>query len=112
MPITNTKLHEYAFLEPMYSDPYFPVMLVDEGKQILLRLCEQIEAQRPTSDQEIYALTHAATEAFNTLAEAFYKVGSEIETVARDAIASDFAFIMSAYGFELDLEEVIAPREW
>ncbi|MBB1246950.1 hypothetical protein GL263_25885, partial [Streptomyces durbertensis] len=61
----------------------------------------------------VYALTHAATEEFNELDEALGEAGSGIETVAREEIAEDFAFIASAYGFgNADVEELIAPRDW
>ncbi|MBL8080860.1 MAG: hypothetical protein JNM55_23005 [Anaerolineales bacterium] len=113
MSINNPALQGYNFLEDMATDSYFPGFLVDKGKQILIRLCEAIEKQKPLRDEEIYKLTHAATEEFNKLAEEFEANDSEIETMARDAIAGNFAFIVRAYGFEnLDLEEVIAPREW
>ena len=49
---------------------------------------------------------------FNTLGEAFYEHDSEIETVARECIAADFAFIASTYGFDADTEEMIATRDW
>ncbi|WUT26394.1 DUF5713 family protein [Streptomyces sp. NBC_00691] len=39
--------------------------------------------------------------------------GSEIETVAREAIAEDFWRVASAYGFaDADAEELIATRDW
>lgn len=112
MAITNPQLQHYQFLEAMARDPYFPAHLVEAGRQIFIALCETIEAQRPAKDAEIYALTHAATEEFNILNEAFLAAGSEIETVARDAIAADFEHIVKAYGFDLDIEEVIEPRDW
>lgn len=113
MAINNPKIQGYNFLEAMDEDSYFPHFLVEKGKQIFLHLCETMEAQKPLHAEAIYKLTHAATEAFNKLAEEFDANDSEIETMARDTIASDFAFIVKAYGFEnLDLEEVIAPREW
>jgi len=96
----------------MYDDSYFPTRLVDKGKAILLRLCEAIEADKPTDLDALYALTHAATEEFNELQEEFDDSGSEIETAARECIAGDFAFIANAYGFDADIEELIAPREW
>lgn len=112
MAITNPQLRDYPFLAPMYHDAYFPDALVDKGAAILRRLCEQIEAERPASDEAVYRLTHAATEAFNQLAEEFVAQGSDIETVARDTIATDVEFILKAYGFDLDLEEALAPRDW
>ena len=113
MPITSPKLVNYPFLKEMYNDDYFPDFLVDKGKAILVRLCEQIEAEKPTDAEDVYKLTHAATEEFNDLQEEFFENESEIETAARDCIGMDFEFIAKAYGFEdLDVEELIAPRDW
>jgi hypothetical protein len=97
----------------MYSDGYFPDHVVDKGKAILLGLCEQIEAERPGDLGALYALTGAATEEFNALADEFDAAGSEIETVAREVIAGDFRFIALAYGFaDAEVEELIAARDW
>jgi hypothetical protein len=112
MAITNEKLKNYTFLKEMYQDSYFPTVLVDQGKQILVNLCEKIESQKPKDEYELYVLTHLATEEFNRLAEKFDENDSEIETVARDCIGMDFSFIAEAYGFDADTEELIAPRDW
>jgi hypothetical protein len=112
MPVTNAAILGHAFLAEMYADSYFPDVLVDRGKAILLRLCEAIEAEQPTSLEALYALTHAATDEFNALAEDFYEHDSEIETAARDCIGGDFVFIAEAYGFDADSEELIATRDW
>jgi hypothetical protein len=112
MPITNAKLVDYPFLAEMYEDNYFPDFLVDKGKLILVRLCEAIEREKPRSLEDLYRLTHAGTEEFNSLAVEFKESESEIETVARDAIGNDFAVIAQAYGFDADDEELIAPRDW
>lgn len=97
----------------MFDDGYFPNALVEEGKQILLKLCADIEATKPEGLDALYALTHPATEAFNDLDGKLQDAGSEIETAARDCIGTEFAFIASAYGFEnADIEELIAPRDW
>jgi hypothetical protein len=111
--IVNQQVAGYAFLRGMYADGYFPDHLVDKGKAILLRLCERIEAERPTDLAALYELTNAATEEFNALDEEFAAAGSEIETVARELIADDFVFVASSYGFEdADAEELIATRDW
>ena len=113
MTITNTSISSHSFLAEMYADSYFPRRLVDKGKQILLRLCEQIEQRKPADVVALYALTHAATDEFNELAEEFEAAKSEIETAARDCIGTDFAFIATAYGFaDADVEELIATRDW
>jgi len=65
MPITNEQVKARAFLRSMYDDGYFPNHLVDKGKQILLRLCERIENEKPADEAALYVLTHAATDEFN-----------------------------------------------
>ncbi|MFJ7200209.1 MULTISPECIES: DUF5713 family protein [unclassified Streptomyces] len=113
MPITNQKVTEHAFLQPLYADDYFPDHVVDKGREILLRLCERIEAEQPDDLQALYVLTEAATEQFNLLEAEFEAAGSEIETVAREEIGEGFWFVASAYGFpDADPEELIAAREW
>jgi Family of unknown function (DUF5713) len=109
----NEALANYAFLQGMYDDGYYPNHVVDKGKAILLRLCERIEAERPTDLKALYTLTHAATEEFNELESDFDEAGSEIETVAREVIAENFCAVANAYGFaDADVEELIATRDW
>ncbi|MFF2774156.1 DUF5713 family protein [Streptomyces sp. NPDC058052] len=113
MTITNDKVGEHAFLRGLYEDGYFPDHVVDKGREILLRLCERIETDRPAGLPALYVLTHAATEEFNALEAEFEAAGSEIETVAREEIGADFWFVATAYGFAgADREELIATREW
>lgn len=110
--ISNPKLSEYSFLEDMSNDEYFPSHLVAKGKNILLDLCILIEKQNPESLSQVYSLTHAATEKFNQVALEFEENNSEIETVAREVIAQDIQYILESYGFQADIEEAIAPRDW
>ncbi|MFD9792491.1 DUF5713 family protein [Streptomyces sp. NPDC059070] len=113
MPITNQQAAERAFLRPLYASDYYPDHVVDLGRAILIRLCERIEAERPSDLAALYVLTQAATEEFNLLEAEFEAAGSEMETVAREEIAEDFWFVASAYGFaDADVEELIATREW
>ncbi|MER6346260.1 DUF5713 family protein [Streptomyces sp. NPDC001595] len=113
MPIGSPRVREHALLRGMYDDGYYPDHVVDLGRQVLERLCERIEAERPDGLPALYALTHAATEEFNALEAAFHAAGSEIETVAREVIAEEFAFVAEAYGFaDADVEELIATRDW
>ncbi|MEV5707546.1 DUF5713 family protein [Actinoallomurus sp. NPDC052274] len=113
MSLTNSQVAGHGFLRGMYEDPYFPDHVVDEGKTILLRLCERIEAERPSNLAALYELTEAATKQFNALEAEFEAAGSEIETVAREVIAEDFWFVASAYGFpEADMEQLVAARDW
>ena len=111
--LSNSKMANHDFLVGMYEDPYFPKHLVQKGEAILVELCSQIESKKPQNLDELYQLTHQATDKFNDLSEEFYKNDSEIETVAREVIAEDFDAISVAYGFEnADIEELIATRDW
>lgn len=113
MPVTNQQVAGHAFLASLYADAYYPDHVLDKGRAILVRLCERIEAERPVGAAELYGLTEVATEEFNGLVEEFGAAGSEIETVAREAIAEDFWFVAGAYGFtDVDLEELVAARDW
>lgn len=112
MKLTNEKMMEYAFLKEMYEDSYFPNNLVDKGKVILLEFCNKIETEKPKTLEELYKLSHEATDKFNDLQEEFFDNDSEIETGARECIAMDFEFISNAYGFDADTEELIATRDW
>ena len=112
-PLNNTELANHTFLQEMYDDDYFPAELVQKGENILVELCRQIETERPEDLDGLYSLTHAATKRFNELAEEFEENDSEIETVARDTIATDMEYIAQSYGFEdADTEELVAPRDW
>lgn len=110
--LKNEAARRHVFLADMYADDYFPKYLVDQGRDILLELCHTLETQPPKGLDELYVHTHRATERFNALQEAFEEADSELETAARESIGMDFAFIAEAYGFEADVEELIAPREW
>ena len=110
--ITNQSINPDNFLDEMYQDNYFPDHLVDKCKDVLIRMCEKIEETNPKTLDELYVITHASTEEFNDLEEEFNENDSEIETAARECIAAEFYNIASAYGFEADIEELIAPREW
>lgn len=113
MPIANAKIRGRELLAEMYADGYFPDHLVDKIKAILLDLCEQIERERPGDEGSLLKLTHAATERINGLAQEFEENDSELETGAREAMGAEFEFIVRAYGFEhVDIEDVIAPRDW
>lgn len=112
LQITNTIIASYPFLKDMEADSYFPAHLVTKGKDILVRLCQNIEANKPSSLDELYSLTHKATEEFNALGNELEAEGSELETAARENIAADFEAVSNAYGFTADIEELIAPREW
>jgi hypothetical protein len=111
--IEDETLRDHAFVAVMVRDEYYPDGPVAQLQAVLVRLCERIEAERPADLDALSVLTHAATEEINELQDVFWEAGSEIETVARDAIAEDVERIAHAYGFvDADLEELLAPRDW
>lgn len=111
--IKNPQINAHEFLVDMYSDDYFPNVLVDKVKQVLLNLCEKIESKQPENLEKIYILTHEAIEKINDLQKEFDEADSEIETVARESIAENFDFIAQIYGFiDADVEELISGRDW
>lgn len=112
MTIAHPKLKDHVFLKHLQNDQYFPSFFYPKAKQILVELCEQFEAQQPQTAEAVYALTHATTIRFNELEEELNEHDSEIETIAREAICEDIYIIARDYGFDLDYEELVAPRDW
>jgi hypothetical protein len=111
--ISNQEILDYDFLRGMYNDGYFPDFLVDKIKNILISVCQQIEDKKPESENDLFSITHPAVELINELEEEFEENDSELETEAREVMGADFEFIVKAYGFsDVDIEDVIAPREW
>ena len=110
--LSNPKIKAYDFLDCMYQDAYFPKFLVDKCKKILLDLCYDIQTKQPTSLDQLYKLTQASTNSLNDLQDEFFEHDSEIETGARECLAVNFEFIAQAYGFEADVETLLATREW
>ncbi|WP_406845372.1 DUF5713 family protein [Flavobacterium soyae] len=110
--LKNEKIRNYRILEEMYNDSYFPPKSVDKVRDVLLEFCFNIEKSKPKNLDQLYELSHTATEKINNLQDDFYRNGSELETGAREAIAMDFDFICKSYGFKADVEELIANRDW
>lgn len=110
--LTNPKIKNYSFLSMMYEDQYFPVFLVDKCKNVFLELCHKIETTHPTQLNELYTLTHDATRQLNDLQKEFDANGSEIETAAAEAFVIDFEYVAQAYGFDANIDDLVAPRYW
>jgi hypothetical protein len=111
--LKNDAARNYNFLSGMYRDSYFRDFLVDKCQVVLVDLCHRIEHDQPRNLKQLYRLTHDATRRINAIQPEFDANECELETVARDVIGMDFAFIAQAYRFEnADVEELIAPRDW
>jgi alkylhydroperoxidase family enzyme len=111
MPIQNEKVREHMLLKAMLADAYFPKHLVEKGQDLLRQLAERIERDAPEGEA-VYKLTETTAEAFNALQKEFWEADSDIETGAREAIAADVAFILEAYGYDVDIEKAIGNRDW
>jgi len=109
----NLKVDTSKLLEGMYRDGYFPNFLVDKVRDAIINACREIEAEKPTTHEDLYAITCRATEKINDLQDEFEENDSEIETAARDDIAMAFGYVAKTYGFpDADLEELVATRDW
>lgn len=111
--ISNEEIKAHAFLADMYSNNQYPRHLVDKAKAILLDLCAKIETRKPKKLEDLYDLTHRATDSFNDLQDEFKAKKSKYDAAAAKCIGDDFEFIVSTYGyFEADAEELTGPKEW
>lgn len=109
----NLKVDPTKLLPGMYRDGYFPDFLVDKVRDVILVACREIEAEKPSTLEELYVITGRATEKINDLQEDFEENDSEIETAARDDIAVTFGYVAKTYGFpDADLEDLVADRDW
>jgi len=101
----------YQFLEGMYHDGYFPDFLVDKIKGELEKVVAFLETG--VSDlKQIQERFDTMTMAINDLQEEFEENDSEIETAARDSIATDVIAILKWFEIDLDVDDAIGERDW
>ena len=112
--LNNTELANHTFFAGYVRRRLFPAQTrAKKEKTSWLNCAAKSKPNSPKISTPYNELTHAATERFNELAEEFDENDSEIETVARDTIATDMEYIAQSYGFEdADIEELVAPRDW
>jgi hypothetical protein len=109
----NTKklAEDFQYLPEMYSDQYFPNVLVDKVKQIIKETVAFIE-KGTHSVSEIQESFDQMTLKINELQEEFEEHDSEIETVARDSIGMTVERILNHFEIDMDTEEAIRERDW
>lgn len=105
-------MKDYQFLTSMYSDSYFPTILVNKVKDILVELCNQFEQNPMHNIEDEFTFIDEAIEKINVLENEFYAYESEIETAARESILGDVMQIMKFYNVKCDFEEATGNREW
>ncbi len=113
MSLQNQAILAHVFLSDMYEDSYYPKDCVDQVKAVLVAFCQAIETEKPQDLAALYALSTVPTLAINDLMTVFDEAGSDLETVARECMADDFATIAECYGFaDADIETLIEERDW
>lgn len=101
----------YKLLDEMYQDDYYPTFLVNKVKDELQKVIDVLESGE-TDTEAVQEALDAAVCGINDLQEEFDENGSEIETVARECIAADVAYILEWFDIPIDTEEAIRERDW
>ncbi len=101
----------YKLLDEMYQDEYYPDFLVDKVKGQLQKVIDLLERGETDTEAVQETLDEAAC-GINDLQEEFDENDSEIETVARECIAADVAYLLEWFDIPIDIEEAIRERDW
>ena len=101
----------YKLLDEMYQDDYYPVFLVDKVKDELQKVIDLLE-NGETDTEVIQRTLDKAVCGINDLQDEFYENDSEIDTVERDCLGVNVAYILKCFGIPLDMEEAIRERDW
>lgn len=102
---------DFGYLKEMYGDEYFPDFLVDRVRDSIRKVVGFLE-EGGRSGEEIQESLDRMVEEINELQDAFYEHDSEIETVARDSIATTVEAILAYFDVDIDVEEALRGRDW
>lgn len=101
----------YVLLEDMVNDDYYPKFLVDKVKDLIIPVIDLLE-NGEENKIVIQKALDTMTLAINDLQEEFDEHDSELETVARDSIATTIDDILEYFDIDIDIETALAEREW
>ena len=101
----------YVLLEDMVSDDYYPKFLVDKVKDLIIPVIDLLE-NGEENKTVIQKALDTMTLAINDLQEEFDEHDSELETVARDSIATTIGDILEYFDIDIDIETALAERDW
>lgn len=101
----------YEFLADMYEDTYFPKKLTDKVKNHIKQAVAVLE-QGQKDLAKVQKIFDKMTLAINKLMPEFEAAGSELETAARDCIATDVMYILDWFELELDVEDALRERDF
>ena len=95
------------FITPFHYTDCFSVRQIGYGGKVI-DLLESGE----TDTEVVQETLDEAVCGINDLQEEFDENDSEIETVARECIAANVAYILEWFNIPIDTEEAIRERDW
>ncbi|EET83345.1 DUF5713 family protein [Acinetobacter radioresistens] len=99
-------------LTPMFEDEYYPDELVSRIKQLLLQFSEKITASS-LSQTDIYSSAQEIIVQINKMKPKFEQMDSSLDDAAADYIAEAMMMVVQEAGYlDIDMEELVANREW
>ncbi|ENX40515.1 DUF5713 family protein [Acinetobacter sp. NIPH 2100] len=99
-------------LLPMFDDEYYPDILVAEVKQHIRRFSKKV-SRTDLSDTEIYRYANQTLIEINEMKPQFEDLDSSLDDTAADYIAEAMMMVVQDVGyFDIEMEELIANREW
>ncbi|ENV37611.1 hypothetical protein F959_01127 [Acinetobacter venetianus RAG-1 = CIP 110063] len=101
-----------SLLLPMFDDEYYPDILVAEVKQHIHQFSKKV-SRADLSESEIYRFAHQAMIEINEMKPQFEDLDSSLDDTAADYIAEAMMMVVQESGYlEIEMEELIANREW
>ena len=101
----------YKILNAMYEDEYFPDFLTDKLKAAIEDLISFFDSVEKDLEK-IQIKFDEMTVMINDLEEEFEQNDSELETVAREAIAETIEYILNWFEIDIDIEDALRERDW
>jgi biotin operon repressor len=101
----------FEYLKDMYQDQYFPSSCVNKLRDLIKELVTYLENEQHSND-EIQSELDRVVININNLQEEFEQNGSEIETVARESIATTIQEVLKYFDVDIEIEEAIRERDW
>lgn len=99
-------------LTPMFEDEYYPDELVSRIKQLLLQFSEKITVSS-LSQIDIYSSAQEIIVQINKMKPKFEQMDSSLDDAAADYIAEAMMMVVQEAGYlDIDMEELVANREW
>ena len=99
-------------LLPMFDDDYYPDILVAEVKQIIKQFAKKL-AKPDLSEVEIYRFAAETVVFINKMKPQFEDLDSSLDDTAADYVAEAMMMVVQEQGyFEVEMEELVATREW